>query len=266
MIAGGRGGRAGGWVGLFEQGRSFLDALSPPDRKALLRAGSPRTYGTGETLTRERDRTSFVVVILGGWATVSVETERGARLILALRGEGSLVGDLAAVDARSRSATVTALGPLEAVVIAGDRFRGFLASSPAANALILRQLSARLRSSDGERRALASENVLQRLAARVVELVERAGAPERRGIAVGLPLPQHDLAAAIGATREAVAKALRLLREQNVLVTEVRRLVVIDLALLRLLAQGGGSASPGEAGGGGGGGGSGAAGGSSSAV
>lgn len=189
---------------------------------------------------REGDHTSFVVAILRGWAMVSVETERGTRLILAVRGAGSVVGDLAAVDRRPRSATITALGPLETLVIPGDRFRGFLASSPAANVLILHQLSSRLRSSDGERRALASENVLQRLAARIMELADRAGTTTADGaVAVSLPLPQHDLAAAIGATREAVAKALRLLRDQGVVATAHRRLEVADPALLRLLARNG---------------------------
>ncbi|MBQ0985740.1 Crp/Fnr family transcriptional regulator [Streptomyces sp. F63] len=236
-------------MGLFEQGRSFLDALPAPDRTALVRLGTARRYAPGEVLMRERDRTSFVVAILRGWATVSVDTERGGRLILAVRGAGSVVGDLAAVDRGPRSATITALGPLDTLVIPGDRFRGFLASHPAANGPIMRQLSSRLRSSDGERRALASENVLRRLAARIVELSDRAGASaEGGGVAIALPMPQHDLAAAIGTTREAVAKALRLLREQGVVSTAHRRLVVENPALLRLLARGESTREGGDAG------------------
>ncbi|MGO4426441.1 Crp/Fnr family transcriptional regulator, partial [Streptomyces sp. MCAF7] len=115
----------------------------------------------------------------------------------------------------------------------------YLAARPTATVLIMRQLSSRLRSSDGERRSLASEKVLQRLAARLVELAERTGRPEADGgISVDLPLPQHDIAAAVGSTREAVAKALRLLRDQGVVQTASRRFVVVDTAVLRLLAEG----------------------------
>lgn len=49
-------------------------------------------------MIRERDTSAYVLALLSGWAVVSVETERGARLILALRGAGEVVGDLAAVD------------------------------------------------------------------------------------------------------------------------------------------------------------------------
>jgi CRP-like cAMP-binding protein len=225
-------------VSLFGQDR-FLHALPERDRRTLLAEGSAHVYQPGEVMIRERDTTGHVLALLSGWSVVSVDTERGTRLILALRGEGEVVGDLAAVDRRPRSATVTALGRVEAVAITGDRFRRFLGAHPHATSLILRQLSARLRSADVERRSLASETVLQRLAARLVELAERAGRRADAGTVLELPLPQHDLAAAIGATREAVAKALRLLREQDVVRTANRRVVVIDMPVLILLAQGG---------------------------
>ncbi|WP_314174761.1 Crp/Fnr family transcriptional regulator [Streptomyces winkii] len=225
-------------MSLFGQGRTFLAALPSQDRRALFSRGTPHAYAPGETVVREGESTTFVVLILSGWSVVSVETERGTRLILALRGAGEVVGDLAAVDQRPRSATVTALGRLETVVVPGRQFRGFLASRPAATSLIMRQLSSRLRSADVERRSLASGTVLQRLAARLLELAERTGRQDGEGIALNLPLPQHELAAAVGATREAVAKALRLLREEEVVRTGNRRLVVTNVQLLRLLAAG----------------------------
>lgn len=225
-------------MSLFGQGRTFLAALPAQDRRALLARGTPHAYAPGEKVVREGEETTFVVLILSGWSVVSVETERGTRLILALRGAGEVVGDLAAVDQRPRSATVTALGRLETVVVSGQQFRGFLASRPGATSLIMRQLSSRLRSADVERRSLASGTVLQRLAARLLELAERTGRKSDEGIALDLPLPQHELAAAVGATREAVAKALRLLREEEVVRTGNRRLVVTNVQLLRLLAAG----------------------------
>ncbi|MEU7019497.1 Crp/Fnr family transcriptional regulator [Streptomyces sp. NPDC046203] len=225
-------------MSLFGQDCSFLHALPAADRRALLAEGAPRCYAQGEVMIRERDASAYVLALLSGWSAVSVDTERGARLILALRGAGEIVGDLAAVDRGPRSATVTALGQVEAVAISGNRFRRFLAARPHATALVMRQLATRLRSADVERRSLASETVLQRLAVRLVELAERAGRRDESGTALELRLPQHDVAAAIGATREAVAKALRLLREQGVVRTAQRTVIVIDMPVLVLLAQG----------------------------
>lgn len=225
-------------MSLFGDGRSFLEALPSQDRSELLALGAKRTYRPGEVMIRERDTGTFVLILRSGWSVVSVETERGARLILALRGAGELIGDLAAFDQGPRSATVTALGEVEATLLAGQRFRSFLATRPLATGLIMRQLSTRLRNADVERRALASESVLRRLAVRLVELAERTGRAGGNGTVVELPLPQHDLAAAIGATREAVAKALRVLRDQDVVRTAHRQVTVIDPQVLLLLAAG----------------------------
>ncbi|GAA3884730.1 Crp/Fnr family transcriptional regulator [Streptomyces sedi] len=224
-------------MSLFGQGHAFLDALSSQDRGDLINLGSPRTFAQGEVMIREGENSTFVLVILDGWSVAEVNTDRGARLILALRGAGDLVGELAAVDHRPRSATVTALGELNATVLTGDRFRGFLFQRPVAAGLVMRQLSSRLRSSDQERRELASGTVLRRLAIRLLELVERTGREVEEGTVVDLPLPQHDLAAAIGTGREAVAKSLRLLRDQDVVRTGPKRLIVTNPHLLRLLAE-----------------------------
>ncbi len=197
-------------------------------------------------LLAEGDRSSHVLIVLRGWATVSVSTDRGAtRLILGLRGPGELLGEMAALDSHPRSATVRALGPVEAQLIPGDAFRRFLALHPRVSGLVIRQLTFRLRSADQERSALASLTVLQRLASRLAEL----SGPEPDGpYATSRPGPLHtgtvvhlaqdELAATVGATREAVAKALRLLRAQHIVRTGNRMVEVLDPTLLALLADG----------------------------
>jgi CRP-like cAMP-binding protein len=102
----------------------------------------------------------------------------------------------------------------------------------------------RLRSADQERSALASLTVLQRLAGRLTELSGSGGAP-RGPYARTAPssssvvqLAQDELAASIGATREAVAKSLRLLRTQRIVRTGNRVVEILDPHLLALLADG----------------------------
>lgn len=258
----------GALMGLFGESRPFLDALSPLERETLLGSGAERRFGAEENLLVEGDRSSHVLLVLRGWSVVSMATERGAsRLILGLRGPGEAVGEMAALDQRPRSATVTALAPVTAVVVPGGSFRRFLAGNPRASGLVMGQLAARLRSADGERRSLASLTVLQRLAARLLELTgggpagtgrgsggrptgvragvpqPMTGAPEQSGGSV-VDLAQHDLAASVGATREAVAKALRLLREEGVVRTSTRRVEIVDTDVLRLLAAGAVSRPP----------------------
>ena len=210
--------------------------FSAQDREALLCAGSARTYSAGDVVISEGDHTTFVVAILEGWAVVSTNTRRGGRLILAVRGAGDVIGDLSAIDGRPRSATVSALNNLRTVTVPGERFRSFLGTHPEAAVVVMGQLGARLRDSDQQRRVLASETVLQRLAKLLVEFAGRGGTRTSHGILIDLRFPQNDLAASIGSTREAVAKALRVLRDRGILHTKPRQILVIHLDLLTALA------------------------------
>lgn len=237
-------------MGLVGSERAFLDSLGESERGELIALGRPQVFGAGSFLISEGDRTNGVMVLLSGWVTVSVSIDRGGtRLILALRGPGELIGELAALDGRPRSATVRALGQVKAAAISGDSFRRFLATNPRIGALVMRQLTARLRSADSERSALASMTVVRRVAGRLVELTEIRGAGpyvSRRaphdaqdpGSPVVVHLPQDELAATVGATREAVTKALKLLRDQRVVRTERGRVEIMQPALLELLAAG----------------------------
>lgn len=233
-------------MGLLGDELGFARALTAQEHESVMSLGSRRDYAADAHLLTEGDRTSHVMIILRGWVTVSVSTERGGtRLILGLRGPGELLGEMAALDSHPRSATVRALGPVEAQVIPGDAFRRFLALHPRVSGLVIRQLTFRLRSADQERSALASLTVLQRLATRLTEL-SRANptgpyATSPAGTAQAgtvVRLAQDELAATVGATREAVAKALRLLRGQEVVRTGNRLVEILDPELLALLADG----------------------------
>ncbi|MEH0420346.1 Crp/Fnr family transcriptional regulator [Streptomyces sp. B21-083] len=235
-------------MGLLGNELAFAQALTAQEREGVMALGNPKHFAADAHLLTEGDRSSHVLIVVRGWVTVSVATDRGAtRLILGLRGPGELLGEMAALDPHPRSATVRALGPTEAQVIAGDAFRRFLAEHPRVSGLVIRQLTFRLRSADQERSALASLTVLQRLAGRLTELSGSGGAPRgpytppapsaRSGSSV-VQLAQDELAASIGATREAVAKSLRLLRTQRIVRTGNRVVEILDPELLALLADG----------------------------
>jgi CRP-like cAMP-binding protein len=233
-------------MGLLGNELAFARALTAQERESVMALGSRKHYAADAHLLTEGDRSSHVLIIIQGWVTVSVVTDRGAtRLILGLRGPGELLGEMAALDPHPRSATVRALGPTETQVISGDAFRRFLALHPRVSGLVIRQLTFRLRSADQERSALASLTVLQRLASRLTELsrAEPSGPynPAVPGVThtgTVVQLAQDELAATIGATREAVAKALKLLRTQHVVRTGNRMVEILDPELLALLADG----------------------------
>jgi CRP/FNR family cyclic AMP-dependent transcriptional regulator len=208
----------------------FLALLSAEDRADLDRLGRPQRFPTGAVLFREGARSDHVVLVREGRAKVVGAGAPGREVVLAVRGPGELVGDLAAIDGEGarRSASLVAMTDLECQVLRGDEFRAYLESHPRVPLALLRTIIARLHDADRRRLEFGSLDASQRLAQVLVELVEGHG-PK-------LALSQEELAGLVGTSRESVVRALRDLRESGVLTTGRRSVTVLDEPRLRDLA------------------------------
>lgn len=213
--------------------KGFLAALSPAERDALAERGATRRFDGGTPLFHQRDGSDRVVVVRSGRVKVSTVTDDGKEVVLAFRGPGDLLGEQSAIDGEPRSATVTALEPVEALVLAASEFRGYLEAHPRVALLLLEMLSRRLRDADRKRIEFSAQDTVGRVAARLVELAAEHGAPGDGGVQITLPLTQDELAGWTGASREAVGKALYRMRSLGWVRTGRRRITVVDLEALR---------------------------------
>jgi len=217
----------------------YLGLLDASDLRAYLALGRSRRYRNGQSLLLAGDESQHVLCITEGGAKISIDTRDGHELLLGLRGPGDLLGELAAVDpvGSTRSASVVALGPLTAVAMTGDEFRGFLdAHAGAARALTV-LLARRLRQADRKRIEFGSLDTPRRVAHVLVEMAESHGRPNPEGIAIGVPLSQEEIAGLIAASRESVARGLSGLRDRGLITTARRAIIVRDLDGLRAYTQ-----------------------------
>jgi CRP-like cAMP-binding protein len=200
----------------------------------LARLGTVRRLAAGARLFHEGDRSRDVYLVRSGRLKVSTVSSGGKELLLVVREPGDLVGELSALDGSPRSATVTALEPVEVVVVSAERFVEHLARTPAAALTVLQTVTGRLREAERKRAEFGVHDATVRVARRLVEMSDRFG-PR------GLKLTQDELAGWIGASREAVARSLRQLREAGVVTTGRQVVDVVDLDALRDVAQSRGS-------------------------
>lgn len=212
---------------------SLLDLLGEDDRCELEARAGRRQFKAGSTLTHEGAPGSEVFVVLSGRVKVTVTTPEGREIVLQFCGPGELVGEFSVIDRGSRSGTAEALEPVEALAISAAEFRALIDKRPGFAVALLRNLVRRFRDSDRMRVEFAAAQTLGRVAARLVELVDRHGEPFDGGIAITLPLSQEELAGWTGSSREAVAKALHTLRDLGYIRTERRRIIVLDHEELR---------------------------------
>jgi CRP-like cAMP-binding protein/tetratricopeptide (TPR) repeat protein len=211
--------------------RSFWNALADPEREALAAAGVEEVFRPGSVLCRAGEDTSQVMIIDSGWAKVSV-TEGGTEKILAVRGQGDVVGERAALTTGVRSATVTALDEVSAMVVPAERFAEFLRGHPRAAEVLERQVTER-REEDRARLFPAERaGAERRLAWLLLDLAQRRGGYQHTAAAMfTLPMSQQELADWAGTSADAIGRFLRSWRDRGIIARgeRSRRITVIDL-------------------------------------
>jgi CRP-like cAMP-binding protein len=216
--------------GRFE---GFGAALSAAELEDLISRGVRRPFRRGAFIMTEGEASDHVVVLLSGRSKVSSYTADGKEVVLAVRGPGELLGDFSALDGGSRSATVTALEAIEALIIPAERFKIYLEDHARLAVLLLQTWSRRVRDADRKRVEFGAYDTPGRVARRLIELVERYGEGEGSSVRISLSLTQDELAGWTGASREAVSKALREFRDRQWISTGRRAITVLDVEGLR---------------------------------
>jgi CRP/FNR family transcriptional regulator len=97
----------------------------------------------------------------------------------------------------------------------------------------LKVVGGRLRRLVGIIEELSFTTVRHRMAALLLNLAKRSGAPTARGTEFLLPATQQEVAAMIGTVRELVSRNLSRLQAEGIIIVEGRTVIVADLGRLK---------------------------------
>jgi len=211
----------------------FLDALSQEQVDALRAIGRTRRYASGERLFLEREPGDAVLVLQSGRVKLSSITDGGREALLGIREPGELIGEMSAIDEVPRSATATAMEPVEVLALSSRAFAAYLERTPGVALVLVRVLNRRLRDADRKRTEFLAQDTVGRVCSRLVELADRFGQSGDDGTHIDLAITQEDLAGWTGSSREAVIRALRTLRELGWIETRRRGVTLVDIEMLR---------------------------------
>lgn len=216
---------------------SFWALLPPAEREALRQLGSEHHHPAGVTLLREGDPAGAVFVLFKGRVKVVSTSPRGNLTMLAVRGPGDILGELSAVADKVRVASVITVEPVDVLRIPGTAFSRMRREHPAIGEAVLRVMSHRFHEDNERRTVFADRPSARRLEMLLAEFAERHGVADGTGVRIALPLSQEDLARSIDASREAVVRALRALRDEGIVRTTRQRITVLRLDELKRRAE-----------------------------
>jgi CRP/FNR family cyclic AMP-dependent transcriptional regulator len=220
-----------------EASERFWELLGERERRVVEAVGRRLAHPAGTVLLSEGAKAESVLVLLSGRVKVIALGMSGHQTLLAIRVPGDVLGEMAAVDERRRSASVLAVEPIEVLRIPAVAFVETLRTEPTITYALLRVVSTKLRMANERRVQTGDTTVGERVATTLAELAVDHGLLKANEITITLPITQDELAHMVGGSREAVARYLRALREEGLIRTERQRITLVRPDLLGLRVQ-----------------------------
>jgi len=118
--------------------------LAPEDLEKIAEIANEQLFSDQAFLCTEGEPGNALFILVSGKVVVIKKTG-GQDAVLAERGVGDFVGEMAILESAPRSATLKAIGDVRVLVIDGDAFNTILLDRPEVTVTVLRNMSARLR-------------------------------------------------------------------------------------------------------------------------
>jgi CRP/FNR family cyclic AMP-dependent transcriptional regulator len=187
----------------------LLSDLPEQLSSGLLANAKPVKLDANEVLFLAGDPGDGCFRLNEGLLKVSMVSPTGAERILAILGPGSIVGDMAMIDGRPRSASVSALRDCKLSFVSRSAFDAVAQKNPDIYRHLLSLLAARLRDTDQVVAAGTFLPVKGRVARALLDLAKAFGNEVGGGrVVIRQKLSQSDVAAMAGIARENVSRIL----------------------------------------------------------
>jgi CRP/FNR family transcriptional regulator, cyclic AMP receptor protein len=211
-----------------------LDEVPADEVSAILTAGRRRRYARGETLFHDGDPADSLHLLDIGHVAVRALTPGGEQAILSVLGPGAAFGELALLgNDHVRSATITAIDPVESIVVHRRQWDALRRRHPSIDQFLLGSLSAQVARLSAQLLEVLYTPTPLRITRQLLTLGEDFG-----GV---IPMTQEDIAMMCGTTRPTVNETLY--ERAGAVRIERRRITIVAPEVLagRLARIGGGA-------------------------
>ena len=203
----------------------------------LMQYARVQAHGKNQVIVRKGDAGSGMMAVVSGRVKISTVSSDGREIILDFVNPGEVFGEIALLDEQARTADAVALEPTELLVLERRDFLPFLQRHPNTCLKLLSLFCSRLRQTNALVEDALFLNVESRLAKRLLHFAAQTGRRRPDGILIPLKLPQREIAALIGVTRETVNKQLSAWQERGWVKLESGSIVLTNKAVLEALVN-----------------------------
>jgi len=217
--------------------QSILADLPEEDVAVLTAHQDIHVYSKGEVIFREGAFPSGIFLIISGMAKKFKADKEGKEQIIYVANPGELIGYHAILEEDRYPDSAAALEDSKVSFIPKEDFLKTLQQSPLLNRRLLKTLSHEFAVLANNITFFAHRPLRERLATQLVVLREKYKVDYQPGMPVEINMSRDDLASLVGAARENVLRALAELKEEGIVTTKGRKIIVTDLHKLLKVAN-----------------------------
>ena len=208
----------------------ILSSLNEDELIDLSKLGTELRFEPGEFVFWEGDAPNWFYIVTEGMIKVLKLSSLGKEVIIAFFGPGEMFGEVAVFENKPYPASAQAVAETKVLGIKREDFLSFLANRPQVALSIISVLGGRLRDAQGRLKDLAGERAEQRIARTLLMLSSKLGPT--------LPFTRQEIADMAGTTTETAIRVMSRLRGGGLIRSSRGKIVILDEAKLRLLAEG----------------------------
>jgi CRP/FNR family cyclic AMP-dependent transcriptional regulator len=199
---------------------SLFASLREANLQELAALCQLRSFKPGQILFHEGDPGHALYLIRSGQVKIVRIAPDGQEILLRVAGPGECLGEMALLDDEPRSATLVALGPVEAVLLYREAFLELVEQQPGVALAVMAELTRKVRQMSEQVQDLMRLDVAGRIAKTLLGLAEEHGQVTPEGIRIGFSLSREEMAQMVGVARETVSRELMRWQERGVLTVE----------------------------------------------
>src|SRR5688572_15422998 len=215
---------------------SILQLLSRGDLALLQKHLKLFKVRKGKELFREGMYPKAVYIIKRGKVKLSQQDQSGAETIVHIHGAGEMFGYRPLLSGGTYPVSARTIEECAVYKISSKQFLWVLNHSASLSNLLLRALSHEFTLLVNKIGSFAQKSVRERTALSLLILNEKYRNPAAKA-RTEITLSRHDLAAFVGTTIESIARILRRLREDKIIETVGRKIIIRDEAALSRVAD-----------------------------
>ena len=220
----------------FEGFSKFLDQARGVDAlKTLSSDRKTRVHGVKEVLFHEGDELRHVPYVLRGKARTYKINNDGKEFVIGLHGPGELLGYMGLLEGGYALETAETLEECEVALIPREDLLALLYKDRDVSIRFITMLARDVKEKEQRLLQLAYSPVRQRVAQALLRVHDRYAGD---GGGLGVSISRDDLAAIVGTATESLIRCLTGMKDEGLIDTRGRDILIKDKAKLQRLAQG----------------------------